>query len=180
MGRVHVEGPLDDRCPLQAADDEGVGARPLRPHQLALWEKWGENGKIGKKIIEKIRKIGAKIIRKIRGKISGKISRKISKIIGKIRKNPGKRGKSWGKLGENRKTGESQGKEDDFCGLQALPCPIPSRTSHTEVVEGGQGRALAALRTFFVANKGPVALEQEITGPPRLDVLAWNPRRRKG
>lgn len=34
--RVHVEGPLDDGGPLQAADDEGVGLGPLCLHQLTF------------------------------------------------------------------------------------------------------------------------------------------------
>lgn len=34
--RVHVEGPLDDSGPLQAADDEGVGLGPLCLHQLTF------------------------------------------------------------------------------------------------------------------------------------------------
>lgn len=36
LGGLHVEGPLDDSGPLQAADDECVGLGPLRLHQLAL------------------------------------------------------------------------------------------------------------------------------------------------
>lgn len=33
-----MEGPLNDRRPLQASDDKGVGPRPLGLHQLALCE----------------------------------------------------------------------------------------------------------------------------------------------
>lgn len=33
---VHVKGSLDHSGPLQASDDEGVGLRPLRLHQLTL------------------------------------------------------------------------------------------------------------------------------------------------
>lgn len=36
IGRVHVECPLNNRCPLQTADDERVGLRPLRLHQLTF------------------------------------------------------------------------------------------------------------------------------------------------
>lgn len=36
LGSLHVERALDDCGPLQAADNEGVGPRPLRLHQLAF------------------------------------------------------------------------------------------------------------------------------------------------
>ena len=53
---------------------------------------------------------------------------------------------------------------------RATPKPL---TRHREVVEGRRG-AVGAVGALLVANEGPVALQQEIAGPPRLDVFPCN------